>query len=50
MPIIKLTEDQVRDIRANRNGLTDKQQAEKFNVHRNTIWLIRNGIQRASVK
>jgi predicted DNA-binding protein (UPF0251 family) len=50
MPKIKLTEDEVRQIRINRNGLTDKQQAEKFNCHRNTIWNIRNGAQRASVK
>ncbi len=50
MPIIKLTEDQVRAIRENRHGLTDKQQAEKYNCHRNSIWQIRNGLQRAGVK
>ena len=50
MPIIKLTEDQVRQIRENRKGLTDKQQAEKYGCHRNTIWNIRNGTQRAGVK
>lgn len=50
MPRIKLTDDQVREIRSNPRGLPDYKQAEKFNVHRNTVWLIRNGIQRASVK
>ena len=50
MPRIKLTDDQVREIRLNPRGLPDRKQAEKFKVHRNTIWLIRNGFQRAGVK
>lgn len=50
MPKFTLTDDQVREIRQNRKGMTDKQQAEKYGCHRNTIWNIRNGTQRAGVK
>lgn len=42
MPKIKVTEQQVREIRANREGLSDTKRAEKYGIHRNTVWLIRN--------
>lgn len=45
----KLNEQAVREIRINRNGLTDKAQAEKYGVHRNTIWLVRHGLLRSKV-
>lgn len=45
----KLSDQSVREIRINRNGLTDKAQAEKYGVHRNTIWLVRHGLLRNKV-
>lgn len=39
----KLTPDQVASIRENRQGLTDKQQAALYGVHRNTIYKVRHG-------
>lgn len=45
LPHAKLTDEQVREIRENRRGLTDKQQAEKYGVHRNTIFNIRHRIK-----
>jgi len=42
MPKIKVTEQQVREIRANREGLSDTKRAKKYGIHRNTVWLIRN--------
>lgn len=44
LPHAKLTAEKVREIRANREGLTDKQQAERHGVHRNTIYKIRHRI------
>lgn len=38
----KLTSADVRAIRENRNGKTDKQQAEIYGVHFNTIYKIRH--------
>ncbi len=43
MPKRKLTADQVKAIRNNRNGLTYRQLAQKYGVHRNTIALARSG-------
>lgn len=37
----KLTEDQVREIRINRRGLSMRKQAEVYGVHINTIERIR---------
>jgi len=42
MPKVKVTEQQVREIRVNREGLSDAKRAEKYGIHRNTVWLIRN--------
>ena len=41
LPQSKLTEDDVRDIRKNVKGLTDKQQAEKYNMSSVSIYKIR---------
>ena len=49
MPKRKLTEAQVKAIRANRNGLTYPQLAKKYGVHRNTIALARSGATWAKV-
>jgi transposase len=43
MPRIKLTQDQVREIRKNREGLSYPKLAKKYGVHRNTIVLARSG-------
>ena len=40
----KLTPDQVRAIRINRYGKTDKQQAKEYGVHKNTIYRARHGM------
>ena len=37
----KINDDIVREIRANRHGLTDKQQAEKYGVHPQLVYKIR---------
>ncbi len=37
----KLNDSIVREIRANRHGLTDKQQAEKYGVHPQLVYKIR---------
>lgn len=49
MPKIKVTEQQVREIRANREGMSDKKRAEQYGIHRNTVWLIRNHALRNKV-
>lgn len=38
----KLTADDVKQIRQNRYGMTDAQQAAKYGVHPNTIFRVRN--------
>jgi hypothetical protein len=38
----KLCSDKVQSIRANKNGLTDQQQAELYGVHKNTTYKIRH--------
>lgn len=40
----KLTQDQVKAIRINRHGKTDKQQAKEYGVHKNTIFRARHGM------
>lgn len=40
----KLTPQKVQSIRENRNGLTDRQQAEAFGVSVGTIYKVRNRI------
>lgn len=45
----KLTDDQVREIRANRHGLSYKKQAEKYGVHIDTIKKIHYLILRTNV-
>lgn len=40
----KLTPEQVRAIRINRYGKTDKQQAKEYGVHKNTIYRARHGM------
>jgi transposase len=49
MPKRKLTAEQVKAIRSNRNGLTYPQLAKKYGVHRNTIALARSGATWAKV-
>lgn len=44
MPKRKLTAEQVKAIRINRNGLTYPQLAEKYGVHRNTVVLAKSGV------
>lgn len=45
----KLTDNQVREIRVNRNGLTYQKQAQKYGVHKNTIVRICHGTARKNV-
>jgi DNA-binding XRE family transcriptional regulator len=45
----KLTDEQVREIRVNRHGLTYQKQADKYGVHKNTIIRIRYGESRKNV-
>ena len=46
----KLTPDQVREIRKNRYGRTDKDQAERYGVHKNTIFRVRHEFVHARVR
>lgn len=46
----RLTDDQVREIRVNRHGLTYQKQADKYGVHKNTVFRIRNYMARNGVK
>lgn len=41
LPGAKINDDIVREIRTNRHGLTDKQQAEKYGVHHQLVYKIR---------
>jgi transposase len=45
----KLTDEQVRAIRNNRNGMTDAARAKMYGVHKNTIWLVRNRVNLVKV-
>ena len=45
----KFDKETVIAIRENRQGLTDKQQAEKFGVHPNTIYKIRHRMTYANL-
>lgn len=45
----KFDNETVQAIRENRNGLTDKQQAEKYGVHPHTIYKIRHRMTYANV-
>jgi hypothetical protein len=45
----KLTPDQVKAIRINRHGKTDKQQAKEYGVHKNTIFRVRHGMVYGSI-
>lgn len=45
----KFDKETVIAIRENRNGLTDKQQAEKYNVHPHTIYKIRHRMTYANL-
>jgi DNA-binding transcriptional regulator YiaG len=45
----KLDAESAKAIRTNRKGLTDKQQAELYGVHKNTIYSIRKGLTWGSV-
>ena len=40
----KLNAETAKAIRTNRQGMTDKQQAELYGVHKNTIYSIRKGL------
>lgn len=40
----KLNAESAKAIRKNVQGLTDKQQAEMYGVHKNTIYSIRKGL------
>ena len=42
LPQAKLTPETVREIRANRQGLSDRAQAKKYGVSENSIYLARN--------
>ena len=44
MPKKKLTEDLVKEIRQNKQGLSYPKLAEKYNVHRNTVVLAKYGL------
>lgn len=46
----KLTPDQVIEIRRNRYGMTDKAMAEKYGVHKNTIFRVRHELVHAGVR
>jgi hypothetical protein len=50
LPNAKLTDDIVREIRINRHGLTDKQQGEKYGVHRQLVYRVRNYLSWAHVR
>lgn len=50
MPKRRLNEQQVREIRNNRNGLSYPELARKYGVHRNTIALVRSGETWSKVK
>lgn len=45
----KLTDDQVREIRQNKHGLSYQKQADKYGVHKNTVFKIRNYMLRNEV-
>jgi hypothetical protein len=42
LPGAKINEDIVREIRANRHGLTDKKQAEKYGISESLVLKIRH--------
>ena len=46
----KLTPEQVREIRKNRYGKTDKAQAAKYGVHKNTIFRVRHEVVHARIR
>lgn len=50
MPKKKLTEEQVKSIRQNKQGLSYPKLAEKYNVHRNTIVLAKYGLTWSNTK
>lgn len=43
LPHARLTPEKVREIRQNREGLTDKDRARKLGVHENSITRARTG-------
>jgi len=45
----KLTPEQVKAIRINRYGKTDKQQAKAYAVHKITIFRVRHGLIYTSI-
>ena len=50
MPTRKLTEEHVRAIRENKEGLSMPRWAKKLGVHRNTIVLVKQGLTWSTVK